>query len=212
MADLFREVDEDLRRDKLQQLWRRYGGYLIACAAAIVLGTAGYVGWQKYAESQRLRHGAAYVAAMEQLEREDAAASDALAELGAGGTGYAVLARLQEASHKAKVGDAEGALAIYDAISTEEGLPSQYRDMASVLYVLHSIDTGDPAALDDRLAPLTEADHPWRHIALELSGLLAKRVGDVAKAREIFRGLVDDPATPSALRQRAAELAAALPR
>ena len=40
MSDIFREVEEDVRREKLEKFWKAYGDYVIALAAVIVVGTA----------------------------------------------------------------------------------------------------------------------------------------------------------------------------
>ena len=48
LADIFQEIDEELRRDRWEILWQKYGKYLVGCAVAIVAGTAAWVGWQNY--------------------------------------------------------------------------------------------------------------------------------------------------------------------
>ncbi len=45
MSDIFREVDEDLRREQFKRLWDRFGTYVIGLAVLIVVVTAGYRGW-----------------------------------------------------------------------------------------------------------------------------------------------------------------------
>ena len=41
MSDIFREVDEEVRREKLNQLWERHSNLIVAVALLIVLGVAG---------------------------------------------------------------------------------------------------------------------------------------------------------------------------
>ena len=52
MADIFREVEEDIRRDRLQQLWDKYGIYLIGLVVGIIALTSLVVGWRAYTQSQ----------------------------------------------------------------------------------------------------------------------------------------------------------------
>lgn len=211
MADIFREVDEELRREGFEKVWRRYGRYIIGAAALAVLATAGYVGWQRYTESQSAERARQYEAAMALVQQPDmAAALPTLQALGAGSDGYATLARLQEAALQAKAGNTAAALSIYDKLSTDASVDRAFPELAIILLALQTLDTAAPAELTARLAPLTAADNPWRHSALELTGLLAKRSGDVERARQIFAGLADDLDAPQALRGRAAELLAAL--
>ncbi len=210
MADIFREIEEDLRHDKLMTLWRRYGALLVAAAVAIVLATAGYVAWNHFRDAARQERARLYDSAMELLARDDPGAIEKLGEIGAGSDGYAVLARLQEAARKAKQGDDAGALAVYEAIASDGG-ERAFRDLAVILIALHTLDEAEPEALIRRLEPLTAEGNAWRYSALELTALLARRAGEVARAREIFVKLADDQQAPAALRQRATELLNALP-
>ena len=105
MTDIFREVDEDLRRDQAIVLWRKYGRLLVVFAAAAVLATAGFVVWQNYSESQREAAARSYAQAMELTARNDvAAAASAMADVASGGSAYSQMAQLQEAALEAKVG------------------------------------------------------------------------------------------------------------
>jgi hypothetical protein len=45
VADIFQEVDEDIRKDKATELWKKYGGIVIGACLAVVIGTGANVGW-----------------------------------------------------------------------------------------------------------------------------------------------------------------------
>src|SRR5712692_4464863 len=112
VTDIFREVDEDLKRDQALQLWRRYSKYVIAFAVATVLMTAGIVGWQNYREKQRAADGRAFALAMELVNKGDvAAASTAMADIANRSSGYRTLALLQQAGLKLRASDRAGAAA-----------------------------------------------------------------------------------------------------
>lgn len=211
MADIFQEVEEDLRRDNLVKLWRRLGPYLIGGAVAIVVATAAYVGWQKYQVAREQDRARQYASAIDMLGQTDhTAALQGLASLADGSDGFAILARLQQAALE-KGGDGAGAIAVYDKMAADRGLDQPYRDLGVILLAINSLDTGEPAALIERLAPLTADDNPWRYSALEMTALLAQRRGETARAREIFVRLSDDLNAPSGVRERATELLATLP-
>ena len=63
MSDVFREVNEDLRREQLKQLWSRYAVYIIGAAVLIVLVVAGYQVLQSIASSRSAESGDRYQAA-----------------------------------------------------------------------------------------------------------------------------------------------------
>ncbi|WP_207478461.1 tetratricopeptide repeat protein [Arenibaculum pallidiluteum] len=208
MSDIFREVDEDLRRDRLAQIWKNYGGLIIAGAVAVVLATAGTTAWRNWQASRAAEQTTALVGAIDRASSAPGAAADALAALVPQlGNGRAVVARLHEAGLRATAGDREAAVRLYDAIAASDA-EAVYRDLATLLSVMNQLETGDPAALKGRLGPLSQPGGAWRHSARELEGLLAIRTGDTAEAGRIFRGLADDAEAPAGLRGRAAELAA----
>jgi hypothetical protein len=212
LSDIFREIDEDLRRDRALRIWKRYGNLIIGAAVLLVLATGGYVAWQRYEQEHRQGLSQAYDAALSVEQSDPKAALAQLQALSAdAGKSYGMLARFQVAGLKAEQGDAAGARADYDALAKDSGIGKLFRDAATILYAVHALDSDDPKAVIERLQPLTAAENPWRHSALELSGLAAQRAGDVARAREIFTALADDQQAPQALRGRAAEILAALP-
>lgn len=211
MSDIFREIDDELRRENLLQLWSRYSRYIIAGAVLLVLIAAGIFAWRQHLASDRLAQGNRYSAAVA-LAREgkEAEAAKLFAALARDGGGYGVPAAFQEAALLAKTGDRQGAIAAYDRLAASPSIAREYRDLAVLLAVLHHFPDGDPRAAIERLAPLTENGNPWRSTALDATAAAKLKAGDRAGALEIYQKLADDLAAPRALRARAAEMAAAL--
>lgn len=212
MADIFEEVDEEVRRDKFSQIWAQYGKLIIAGLILLVAGTAGFVGWRHYQLNQQIEYSAQFSAALAQIEaKKDAEAFSGLTALAreAGG-GYGVLARFREAALKAHTGDRDGAVAIYREIANDGGVDSLYAGLAQLYAVMHQLDTGDPETLSKDLAPLLAENGAWRYSARELAALLALRKGDTEAARKDYTELADDPKTPAGIRARAAEMLQAL--
>jgi hypothetical protein len=210
VADIFREVDEEVRREHYAKLWRKYGPYVIALAVALVLAVAGREGWRHYDEQRRFEQSARFADALNLLDT--GATSEAIAALNAlaedGGPGYAALAGIRAAQQLAKDGKIEAAVAAYDRVAENGAAPLD--SLAVVLAGYLQVDRGDPATVRGRIEPLLEPGNPWRPAAMEIAALLAVRGGDRDQARELYRGLADDAATPAALRARATEILAAL--
>lgn len=212
MADIFKEIDEELRRERLEQIWHRHGRLIIAMAAAAVVATAAYAGWQKYNQNRvtALSDRYAVAAAAADPEKGDPAAAQAgFLALAADGAGYAGLAQLEAAALAAKQ-DPAAAAKLYDALAADAKVSQELRDLAHLLKAMLLVDTGDPTALSAELAPLSADDNPWRFSARELDALLALRAGDQARATDLLTKLSDDATTPGPIRARAAELLAAL--
>lgn len=212
MADIFKEVEEDLRRENLAKLWKKYGHGVIALAVALVLGVGAYQGWKAYELNRRQDLSERFAAALEAAAAgERTAALESLGEMSdPGASGYRGLAAFEQARVRAEAGDVAGAIAIWERIAADGAMGPGFRAVATVLSVLHQIDRGEPEALRERLRPLAVEGRPFRASALELLALLALREGDRATAREHYQSLADDRAAPTGLRTRAAQMLAAL--
>ena len=208
MSDIFREVDEDVRRERLVEFGKRYGSWIAAALIALVLGTAGWVAWGNWKQAQRAERTEQLAAALDLAQAEnDKAAIEALNKLEGRDTGPAMLARFYEAGLKAENKDLAGAVAIYNQLAASD-IPPAYRELAALLSVLHQMDSAEPGPLIERLAPLTAANNPWRHTARERTAVLLGRQGNKEAARKMLDELAEDEAAPAAVRGRARELSA----
>lgn len=209
---LLREVDEDLRHEQFEALWKKYGNLVIGAALLVVVGVAGYQAWRHFEVQARLEQGRGFAAAQDLLrQKDDEGARLAFAEFAAKARpGYALLARFQEAAIQGRKGDVAGAIATYRKVAGDASAPALYRDLATLLGVELEMDTGQPAELMARLAPLTADGNPWRFSARELTGVLAMASGDKEKARGLFQALSQDAQVPAGIGARAAELLSVL--
>lgn len=215
MPDIFDEVREDLRAERARQLGMRYGGALAAVALVAVLGVAGWQGWRWYQNREAQAAANAFLVVHRETEQQGADLKAAAARFediaSRAPDGYRILARLRAAALKSETGDLPGALADWDAVANDRAADPLYRDLASLTWVLHGLDSQDPALLAARITPLTGDASPWRASARELQALVALRQGQAAEARRILEGLTADTAAPQALRDRATRVLAQLP-
>jgi hypothetical protein len=211
VSDIFREIDEELRRDNLLQLWKRYGRYVIAGAVVILAVAGGVAAWRQHQLSERKAVSTRYFGALSAIGAgKNADVEKMFAALSQTGGGYALLARFEQAGLLADSGDKAGAIAIYDSIAKSSDADSEFRDLATLLSVMRGLPDGDPKAAVERLAPLTKTGEPWRPTALDLTAAADLKAGDKPAALKIYKELADDLAAPEGLRSRAAQLAAAL--
>lgn len=214
MADIFDEVNEDLRAERARQFALRYGWVLALVAALLVLGVGGYQGWRWYQARQSNGVASVFLGAMRAAAGPLPAGGDLAASRAAAAAdfdrlaadapdGYRSLARLRAAALHASNGDLPGALALWDRLAADTTADPLLRDLASLLWVQHQVDAGDPAAIEGRLQPLIAAGNPWRPLALENQAWLAIRTGRTDQARETLQALAADPAAPEGARGRA---------
>lgn len=205
MSDIFREVDEDIRRDRAANLWKRYRTPVFATAILVVAATGAWSYFEnnrvKTAEAASARFESAATLARQGKREEAIAAFEAIAKDAP--KGYATLARLRvagelEGSDKAK------ALAAYDAISEDKGVDKLTQEVARLRAGLLVLEEGDRQKMADRFGVLITPNGPFRYTAQELVGLDALEDGDFDEAERVFNLLVTDQDAPHAMRQRAA--------
>ena len=93
VSDIFREIDEELRRDNLLKLWSRYGRYIVALAVLVLLVAGGIVAWRDHQLSERRAQSMRYSSALSLVrEGKDADAGKVFALIAQEGGGYGTLA------------------------------------------------------------------------------------------------------------------------
>ncbi len=203
--EFIREVEEELRQERMLKLWRRFGPYVIGLAVAIVLATAGKVGYESWRDKRLQAQAEAFRAAEALLATDPVKAAEAFRELAEDAdAGVAALARQMAAAALKEAGRVEEAVELLAA--NREAEDPALADYAALLRAQYRLDQGDPAELAALLAPLQGEQGAFRHSARELAALTALRRGDRARARELLQQLRDDATAPETLRQRAGEL------
>ncbi|WP_338148142.1 tetratricopeptide repeat protein [Neoroseomonas eburnea] len=214
LPDIFDEVEEDLRAERAQRLWRRLATPVLGALVLTVAGVGAWQGWQWYENRQREAAATTFMAIHRAAEAEGAdlpaiaARFEALAPTSP--AGYRTLALLRAAALRAETGDRDAALALYDRVAADGSADQLYRDLASLMWVLRSLDTADPALLAARIAPLARPDQPWNASARELSALVALRAGQREEAKRSLEALAADVTAPRGIRERAQRIAAGI--
>ena len=199
MADIFDEIDEDLKRDQMQLLWARYGNLVMAAVATIVLLVGlrqGYTAWQT---SQAKASASAY----QQALKSDDVVGALEAQLGQLSDGYWMLAQFQIAAAQAANDDFAGAEASYLKLAADESLEPLYQQVATLLSVMVAPQDADISALETRLSDLETATGPWQAMALETGAGLALRNGNKDAAVAKYKRLIEMADVPAGMRQRA---------
>ena len=200
---LIREVDEELRRDRMRKLWRQGGPWVIAAAVAVVLVVAGYEGWTWWQKTQSARSSDQFYAAAKIADGTDFdAAKKALDDVIAQGSGgYPMLAQFREASLLAQSGKTDEAVAAYDALSTSLN-NTHLRELALVLAGNLLVDKGDVAAVEQRVGGSMTPASPMRNAAREVMGLVQYKAGKLDDAMKNFQAIIDDPLATRDLQSR----------
>lgn len=199
-----REVDEELRSDRMKKIWKRFGKLIIAIAVLIVAGTAADRGYEYWRESQASKSGDAFLAALNLArEGQQDQALQALRELEKNGYGsYSVLARMRAATVLADTGDYQSAISDFSTIGNDSSVPAAIRDAARIRAGYLLVDHGSYEDVANQVESLTGADNAMRHSAREALGLAAWKSGEASKANEWFSMIAGDTSVPASLMQR----------
>lgn len=214
LPDIFDEIQEDLRAERARKLWLRYGGVFAGAALLVLAGVGGWQGWTWWQHRQAEAAAGTFLAELRGAEQPGAdakAIAERLASLAeTAPEGYRVLARLKAAGLMVQAGQPREALALWDQVSADPKADPLYRDLASLLWAMHGLDTLEPAQLQARLAPLAQPGNTWRASAQELIALAKLRQGDRNGAKAGLSALAEDVTAPQGLRERAQRIAAGI--
>lgn len=203
------EVTEEVRRDRMYALWRRYGPYVIGAIAAFILLAAVKTWLDQRAEAAARAAGGALLTASEGDLAKQAAALEELART-ADHDGERVLARLRAAGAWAAAGDPQTALRLYDELAADGSVDPLLQDFAVYRSLAIRVENMDPAQQADAWERIADGGSAFRLLALEARGLALVRAGRKEEGAEELRAAYFDPAAPQGLRQRIEAAAAAL--
>jgi hypothetical protein len=209
VADIFHEVDEEVRRERLQKLWDRYSVYIIGAAVLIVASIGAWQGYQWWEGKKAAAAGAAFESALSLSDAGKHAEADAaFAKIATEApAGYRILARLRAAGELAQIKPAD-AVKAYDELAADASLGSTLQDLAAVRAGMLMVDTASLAEMQRRLDPVAKPGHAFRHNAREMLALSAWRNHDFTAARRYIDMIAADAETPPGTRARADVLSA----
>lgn len=195
------EVTEEVRRDRLFKLFRKYG-WIGGLAVIGIVGGAAWNEWSKSrAEARAQAFGDAIVDALDTGTPEERRAA-----LGAVPADGAQTALLQLVLSSDSQGDLAENLAALDKVATDTTLSPAYRDLAVLRRVLLA---GTDMALADRrtaLQGIAGAGSPYRVLAEEQLAYLLVEEGKTDDAIAAMIALLQDQAASNELRARLGQM------
>lgn len=202
------EVTEEVRRDKLFALYRKYG-WIVALIIVLIVGGAA---WNEYRKAQQVaaaqQLGDAIIAA---LSADDPAGrAEALAGIQAATPGGDAVRRMLLATALANSGRLEQAVAELDAIAANGELEEIYRQLARFKALTLQADTLPAADRRAGFEALATAGLPLRLLAEEQLALIDIEEGKAEEAIARLERIRQDSEVTQALQDRATQLIVAL--
>lgn len=189
MSDIFQEIEEDIRREKLDKVWEQYGSWIMIGAGTIVVGVAAWLWWGEAQERRNAALSDEYLAASELLAAGDEAGMAALEEIITNrASGYVVLASMQKAAKFAAEGKTDEAIRAYDAIRSSNKTDDVLGQLAAIKAGWLLVESEDNAAMKARLGDIAfaEDEGPWAAAATEILAYSAVRANDFEEAEMLY--------------------------
>jgi hypothetical protein len=207
LSDIFREVEEDVRRERLEKFWKSYGAWVIAFAVLVLAGVGAYEFWRRHEAAEAAKASDAYAAAQRISDPAQAApAFGKIADTARGG--YGLIAKLSQANALFASGKNLDALALYKEIgAADSGEIGAIARLRGAWVIAANAPRAD---LEKLLAPLDTPTGTWRYMAREILAFSDYRGAKVKQAAAEYHALAEDAGAPDALRARARAMAAFL--
>ncbi len=201
------EVTEELRRDKLFALMRRYG-WIPVVVILVLVGGAAWFEWQRASERAAAEaRGDAVLAALEAEEGE--ARMAALEGVEADGDFAAVVDMLEAAEAQAAENPAAAAEKLV-AVAADQSLPQPWRDLAALKAVMLGPDAMEAEARSAELDRLASSASPLAVLAREQQVYAMIEAGDREGALAAAEALVEEDGLSRGLQERLLQVIVAL--
>jgi len=207
----FREVDEEVRRDRLAAFWTRRGGTVLLALGLFLVALAGGLWWKSHRTALAARDGEQLSAVLADVEAHRVKPADPrlVALGGSSRPGYRALADLTAAGLAVGT-DPKDAIQRYRRVADDASLARSIRDLAQLRAMALQLDTAAPQAIVDGLKPLAQPGGPWFGPAAELTAAAYLKMNRRDLAGPLFAQIAREPGLPASLQARAGTMASAL--
>jgi len=212
LGDVFQEVDEDIRKDRIKSIWKRYRIFFILFLVSVIGAVCFNSFWTQYKLKKVEERSEKYFFAMDEVKVNAQKAADALkifSDEESGSSYHILLANLKEAAIRRSKNDLHNALNIYSNI-LENNIEQAYKDFVQIQSAEVLMELGNLEEAKTILSNVSNTNTAFASIAKEYMGYMAMREGDLIKARNIFEELTQGAITPITIKNRVKEILATL--
>jgi hypothetical protein len=196
MNELFREIEEDIRRERFDRLWHSFGKVMVAASVGIILFTIVIVIMQSRKQDRAMENTAQFIKGIDRLHIEDyKGAIPVFTDIAADDSSpYYGLAMLRKAQAENALSDHEAADKTYEALARHDPV---FGALAGLLLPAHN---------DVTAGKNPPPNTPFYYTESEWKGWRLYQQGKKDDAVSQFLALYEDPSTPSSMRERLSEV------
>ena len=207
-----REVDENIRRDRLRDFFKEHGGLIAAAVILFLAASGGFIWYQQHKQQRAEGH----VEELAQIYKDIGLGNTtkAPAQLNdlaqSSSEGVRATAMFTRAALAIQQSDTKLAVATYKKIADDSSFPQPYRDAALIRQTALEFDQLQPQQVIARLEPLTKPGEPWFGSAGEMTALAMIKQGKTKQAGQLFASIAKDKSVPDTVRDRSIQIAGSL--
>jgi len=213
ISDTFvREVDENLRRDRLRDFFKENGTWLVVGVILFLAACGGIIWYQQH----RVERAEGHVEQLAQIYKDistgnTSAVPKQLDDLSKSSSkSVRASAMFTRAALAIQQNDQKTAVSTYKSIADDSSFPDAYRNAALIRQTALEFDQLQPQDIITRLQPLTKAGDPWFGSAGEMTALALVKQGKNAEAGQLFAAIAKDKTVPASIRNRAIQISGTL--
>lgn len=205
------EVEEEVRRERWSRFWKRWGIWIGAAIASVILGVAGFEAYKSISAAQAAAAGEQFASAQAKVAAGDKAGAQAiLTELSKSGPpAYRAAALMERAGSLEQAGDLAGAMKAFDEAARQSDAPA-LKASAALRAAFLAAESETFEQIQARLKPLIDASGPFSFLARELLAVEAIEAGQNAIAEKELSYIRDALDAPPSLQQRAGQFLLAI--
>lgn len=207
-----KEVTEDVKNDKLREMWEKHGLYIIlfvvvAISAAVSFET--FKAW-KDKRSQTWSDSYAYALNLQNQGKYDESLNVLDKIQKTGGSIYSDVAKIQTSNILFEQGKTEEAITLLQEIVDNKSVNKKMRDVSAVKLASYKLDTAPRAEIDELLQPLIKENGSWTNIAKEMTAMAAIRDGNIEEAKVLYNEILNTQNLPDGLKLRVQDMLSVL--
>ena len=204
MANIFNEVDEDIRKERYQNLWSKYGKYIIGFLALIVIvfSLTQYLQLKNTSDNKKILD--TYFSALENIEKNqlDLANQNLNIVYNEKNKILAAIGVIKLSQVYLEDNQKNKALSLLEDIYNNNSLESIYRELALYKYIMINFENIDVINIENMIDSIESNSNVFNLYFQEIIGIKHLTLGNAKKANSIFTNLSLDENTPFDLRMR----------
>ena len=203
MADVFQEVDEMMKQERLEKFWKENGLWIIALIILSIAGTAAFSAYKSWNKNVKEQQTAELIALLDAPDFP-AGIDETVAEFRAPLRGIALLSAAQKYQTDE---NAEQALETYKKVAIDDSIPEEFRHMGQIMAVRLDNTLSADQKLEQLQAIQNNESSPWQyHAYMEGALIQAHEKNDYAAARTLLEPLKERENVPSSMKEKANKL------